>query len=289
MKHNQFNAPGDLYLTALLTLGLIVCGAIARMFAVPIGVIVAMFTQPVSFTLAVNPQQYPTLEQFAANVAMVIGRIEVVEQELYDRITYPHAGLNIFTFFQNPIGAGFSSESGNGGNVKTVADTNMTQNGQLPAPQAFWIDNIQVEYDPGSTVATVNDFTTLNPTAAPAAAAITAATGVQDKHLILSAGWLRLTIGEKPYYTHGPLSYFPPRSQKRVDVSHGNADTTTHNDVSTALLWVYGDLRTLDPGLGLATGVNFGVSINFPVLQATVTNNGRLKVILGGWLFRAAQ
>ncbi len=236
-----------------------------------------------------NPQQYPTLEQFAANVALVVGKIEVIEQELYDRITYPHLGLNQFNFFTTPKGAGFSSESGNGGNTKTDADTNMTQNGQLPAPQAFWIDSIQVDFDPGSTVANTNDYTTINPTIAVAAAAITDATSVQDKNLVLNAGWLQLFIGQKPYYQNGPLAYFPPRAQKRVDVSRGNADTTTHNDVNTALLWLTGGLRTLDPGLGLPTGVNFGVNINFPVLQATVTNNGRLKCMLGGWLFRAAQ
>lgn len=262
-------------------------------FRTPLAVIGALlytlFAPRVTYALAVNPQQYPTLEQFAANVAMVIGKIEVVEQELYDRITYPHAGLNQIIFFQNPVGAGFSSESGNGGNTKTLADTNMTQNGQLPAPQAFWIDNIQADVDPGSTVANTNDYTTLIPTVAVAAAAITDATGVQDKNAILNAGWLRLTIGEKPYYTHGPLSYFPPRSQKRVDISRGNSDTTTHNDVTTSLMWLYGDLRTLDPGLGIATGVNFSVQVNFPVLQATVTNNARIKIMLGGWLFRSAQ
>jgi hypothetical protein len=236
-----------------------------------------------------NMQNYPTLEQFAANVALVLGKIEVIEQELYDRITYPHLGLNQFNFFTTPRGAGFSSESGNGGNTKTDADTNMTQNGQLPAPQAFWIDNIQVDVDPGSTVVTVNDFTTINPTIAVAAAAITDATSVQDKNAILNAGWLQLFIGQKPYYQNGPLSYFPTRAQKRVDVSRGNSDTTTHNDVTTALMWLQGGVRTLDPGLGLPTGVNFGVNINFPVLVPTVTNNARLKVMLGGWLFRAAQ
>lgn len=232
---------------------------------------------------------YPTLEQFAANIAAVIGKIEVIKQSLYDRITYPHAGLNVFNFFQQPIGAGFSSESGNGGNAKTPADTNMTQNGQLPAPQAFWVDGIQVDVDPGSTVATVNDFTTLNPTIALAAAAIGNAIGVTDKHLILNAGWLDFQIGQKSYYRGGPLSNFPPKRQKRVDVSHGNADTTTHNMVSTALAYVSGDPKVLDPGLGIATGVNFGVTLNFPVLQATVTNNARIKVELDGWLFRAAQ
>lgn len=232
---------------------------------------------------------YPTLEQFAANVAAVIGKIEVIEQELYDRLVYPHAGLNAFSFFTTPKGAGFSSESGNGGNTKTDADTNMTQNGQLPAPQAFWLDGIQVDFDPGSTVASTTDYTTINPTVAEAVAAITGLESVQDKNAILNSGWLQLVIGQKPYYQGAPLAYFPPRAQKRVDVSIGNADTTTHNQVSTALLYLQGERRKLDPGLGLATGFNFSVNVNFPVLVPTVTNNGRIKVTLDGWLFRAAQ
>lgn len=276
-------------LQVLAVLALFALGALARALAVPVGMAVALFTQRPSYAPAMNPQQYPTLEQFAANVAMVIGKIEVIEQELYDRIVYPLAGLAQFVFFSTPQGAGFSSESGlAAAGAKTEADTNMTQNGQLPSPQAFWIDNLQIDFDPGS-ITTANLYTTINPTTAPAAAAITAATSVQDKNLVLNAGWLQLKIGEKEYYKNGPLSYFPPRVQKRVDASHGNADTTTHNDVTTALLWIYGDLRTLDPGLGIATGVNFRVAVNFPVLQAMVTNNGRLKCQLGGWLFRAAQ
>jgi hypothetical protein len=269
-------------------LALVMLSFIAQLFAPVVGIIVALFTQRASYAVAMNPQQYPTLEQFAANVAGVLGKIEVIEQELYDRILYPLAGIASLTFFSVPAGSGFSSESQAAASAKTIADTNMTQNGQLPAPQAFWIDNIQVDFDPGS-VATANLFTTVNPTAAPAAAAITAVSQIQDKNLVLSSGWLQLTIGQKPYYTNGPLSYFPPRAQKRVDVSHGNADTTTHNMVSTALLWVYGDVRTLDPGLGLATGVNFNVTTNWQAVQATVANNGRLKVMLGGWLFRQAQ
>ncbi len=236
-----------------------------------------------------NPQQYPTLEQFAANIAAVLGKIEVIEQELYDRIVYPLAGIAQLNFFTTPKGAGFTSESGiAAASAKSDADTNMTQNGQLPAPQAFWIDNIQVDVDPGS-ITTANLYATKIPNVADAAAAITQLQGTQDKNAILNAGWLQLIIGQKPYYQNGPLAYFPPRSQKRIDAAIGNADTTTHNSVASSLMWVDGALRTLDPGLGLATGFNFAVNITFPALITMVTNNARVKVLLGGWLFRAAQ
>lgn len=238
-----------------------------------------------------NPQAYPTLEQFAANVALVLGKIEVIEQELYDRVVYPTAGLNQFAFFTQPKGAGFSSETGNAGNTKTDADTNMTQNGQLPAPQAFWIDNVQVDFDPGSSAATANTYVTQQAfvSAAAPAAATGIITGDTDKWAVLNAGWLQLFIGQKPYYQNGPMAYLPPRAQKRVDAAVGGNSATTANFAAKAI-WTFGGVRTLDPGLGLPTGVNFGVNINFPVLVPTPsTFNGRLKVQLGGWLFRAAQ
>lgn len=249
--------------------------------ALPVQAVAAQFVLYVG-----NPQQYPTLEQFAANIAAVLGKIEVIEQELYDRIIYPTAGIANMAFFTTPKGAGFSSESGlAAAGAKTDADTNMTQNGQLPAPQAFWIDNIQVDVDPGS-VATANLYKTVDPTIVAAGASVaTQSLSLGDKNTILNAGWLSLFIGQKPYYQNGPLAYFPPRAQKRVDAAVAGIT----NALTTGMVWVNGALRTLDPGLGLATGFNFGVNIAFPVVQATTTNNARVKVQLGGWLFRAAQ
>jgi hypothetical protein len=233
-------------------------------------------------------QQYPTLEQFAANVAAVIGKIEVIEQELYDRIFYPTAGLQAFTFFATPKGAGQATESGSAaGAAKTLADTNMTQNGQLPAPQAFWIDNIQLDFDPGS-VATANLFVEQPPQVFAVVGTAVLQAGWLDKNLIINAGFATLNIGQKPYYTHGPLHYFPPRAQKRIDIANGGGAVASFTQ--TGYVWIDGALRTLDPGLGLATGFNFDLTVQFPVLQATPSGfNGRLKAILGGWLFRAAQ
>ena len=233
-------------------------------------------------------QQYPTLEQFAANVAAVIGKIEVVEQELYDRILYPTAGLANFNFFAQPIGAGQSTESGVAAAVgKSLADTNMTQNGQLPAPQAFWLDNIQLDFDPGS-VATASLFVSQSPQVFAVVGTAVLQAGWLDKNLVVNAGVATLTIGQKPYYSNGPLTYFPPRNQKRIDIANGGGAVASFTQ--TGYVWVDGALRTLDPGLGLATGFNFSLAVNFPVLQATPSGfNGRLKAQLGGWLFRAAQ
>lgn len=238
-----------------------------------------------------SPQEYPTLESFANNVAAVIGKIEVVEQELYDRVFYPTAGANQFALFTTPVGAGVSSESGvAAASPKSLADTNMTQNGQLPSPQAFWIDNVQVDVDPGSSAA-ANTYVTQAPfvSAAAPAAATGILTGDTDKHLLLNAGFVELFIGQKPYYRNGPLQYFPPRAQKRYDAAVGGNSATTAN-FAAKLIWIDGNVRQLDPGLGVPTGMNFGVTLNFPAVQATPSGfNARIKVMLGGWLFRAAQ
>jgi hypothetical protein len=233
-------------------------------------------------------QQYPTLEQFAANIAAVLGKIEVIEQELYDRILYPTAGLANITFFSVPRGAGQSTESGVAAGVgKSLADTNMTQNGQLPSPQAFWIDNMQLDFDPGS-VATASLFVSESNQVFAALGTAVLQAGWLDKNLVLNAGVATLNIGQKPYYSNGPLSYFPPRVQKRIDIANGGGAVASFTQ--TGYVWLDGALRTLDPGLGLATGFNFDLTVAFSVLQATPSGfNGRLKAQLGGWLFRAAQ
>lgn len=277
-------------LHTLAVLLLFALAPLLKMLAYPVGTVRAFLAQSASYAVALNPQSYPTLEQFAANIAAVLGKIEVIEQELYDRLIYPTAGIQQLQFFTTPKGAGNSSETAAAAAVKSDADTNMTQNGQLPAPQAFWIDNIQVDVDPGS-VATANVFTTQQPfvSAAAPAAATGVLTGDTDKWAVLNSAWLQLIIGQKPYYQNGPLSYFPPRAQKRMDAAVGGNSATTAN-FAAKVPWIAGGVRTLDPGLGLATGFNFQVNINWPNLVATPSGfNARVKCMLGGWLFRAAQ
>lgn len=237
-----------------------------------------------------NPQDFPSLEQFAAHIAAVQGKIEIIRQPLYDRMLYPTAGLQQIQFFTLPIGNGFSSEPLAAAGAKTLADTNMTQNGQLPAPQAFWLEDIQVYVEAGDT-ATANLFSDIAPLQVLAVAAAAAGNaGIIDKYAILGSGYLTLTIGQKPYFTDGPMYTFPPKHRMRLDGAIGNADTTTHNSVLMAALYADGEPRRIVPGLGLATGFNFGVTVNYPVLVATPSGfNARMKVALGGWLFRAAQ
>lgn len=236
------------------------------------------------------PNSYPSLQEFAAHVAAVVGKIEIIRQPLYDRVVYPTAGALNFAFFQNPIGGGATSESGvAAGSGKVLADTNMTQNGLLPAPQAFWAESIEVYCDPGSSNV-ANTFTTQPPVGAAAAAAAAVQAGSHDVNIILNAGTLELTIGTKRYFVNGPLYKFPPARQKRLDVGLGIHTTAGIQEVTKDMLWVQGEPCRLDPGIGIPTSMNFAVNVAFGAVQATPSGfNARLGVELGGWLFRAAQ
>lgn len=237
-----------------------------------------------------NPQDYPSLEQFAAHIAAIQGKIEIIRQPMYDRLIYPTAGLNTLTFFAVPVGNGNTSEPVAAAATKTLADTNMTQNGQLPSPQAFWLEDIQCFVDAGGT-ATANLYSNVAPVQALAVAAVAAGNaGIVDKQGILNAGVLQLNIGTKGYFNDGPMYCFPPKQRFTLSAAIGNSDTTTHNEIFAGACWADGEVRRLVPGLGLATGFNFNVTVNYSVLVTTASGfNARMKIALGGWLFRAAQ
>ncbi len=238
-------------------------------------------------------QSYPDMESFAANMAAVMGKLEVIRQPLYDRQQYPLAGTTAtFNFFQQPIGAGQTSVSGVGVAAKTIEDTNMTQNGQLPSPQGFWVDNIQVIPEVGS-VTTASTYTSPTPWNFNATAAAAQGVNSNDFSILTNAGTLIFSVGQKPYYTLGPLKAFPPQYRARFEGAVSIAGT---NAQPAGLLesnqWTEGvdnlPVREIVPGIAIPTGMNFIVQLVFQNTQA-ITNNARIAVHLGGWLFRAAQ
>jgi len=195
------------------------------------------------------------------------------------------------TFFATPQGAGQSTESGTvAGTTKSAADTNMTQNGQLPAPQAFWIDGIEFSVDPGST-ATANTYATIPPTLFNATAAATVQAGINDQNIVLNSGAVSLSIAQKDYFNLSPLAQFPAQSRKRLDMSSGIAGSNAQPAAYGAqFMYIDGEPRTFDPGFGIPTGMNFAVRVFWAALQATPSGfNARIQCQLKGWLFRAAQ
>lgn len=233
-------------------------------------------------------QNFPSLDAFRAHMVTQLNDVEVIRQSLYDTVVYPTAGTVNLRFFQNPIGQGFSASSGNAGNPKTLADTNMEGAGQLPAPQGFWNQSIEVQFTPGSSAATVNTFVTQVPKASAAQAA-TLQAGANDFWTVMTTGALLYTIGEKPYLKEAPLMRFPPKAKIEYDVALAS-------DISVDLGFVAEVMRAagrpyiLDPGLALMTSQNFNVQLLWPVVIATPsTFNGKIQVTLDGWLFRGVQ
>ena len=235
-----------------------------------------------------KPQSFPSLNEMAANLAVDLGSIEVVKWELYDYLLYPTAGVATLPFFLTGIGQGLSSSSGNANAVKSIADTNMTGAGVLPAPQAFWTEEIEIVTEPGSS-ATANTFVVQNPGNFVAVAAAAVQAGAHDCNAMLTGGAMQFSVSQKPYYQTAPLYRVPSGTRVQVDAAMANNSATT-GEVVKEKLYSTGDIVTLDPGVGIMTAQNFTVNLTWPVIIPTPSGfNGRMGVILSGWLFRGVQ
>jgi hypothetical protein len=235
------------------------------------------------------PQDFPDLASFKAYMVNQPGVMEVVKWSLYDTAVYPTAGVLNLDFFQTQVGQGFSASTGNAGNPKALADTNMDGGGFLPAPQGFWIETIELIATPGSSAATVNTFVIQPPTNFAVAAAAAVQAGAHDVNAILTTGSLRLTVGTKPYLIEAPLYRLPPWCRMRFDWALATSSGTV-GETTKDYMRADGEVYAITPGIPLPSMQNFKVSLQWPALVATPsTNNAKIQVILDGWLFRAVQ
>lgn len=237
-------------------------------------------------------QNFPSLQDFKNYMVNKLGEIEVVKQSLYDTLVYPTAGQAQLLFFQNPIGQGLSASPGNAGNAKQLADTNMTQPGVLPAPQAFWVQSIEVDFQPGSSAA-ANTFAQRNPGNLVATDVVTAQAGSHDTNAFYTNGSLRFVVGTKPYLEEAPLLRFPPKARFEYEAAvYGGAGAaaTLERVRINEKLCAGGRPYNLEPGVPLITSQNFAVTLLWPVAIATPSGfNGSARVILDGWQFRSVQ
>lgn len=234
-------------------------------------------------------QNFPTLQSFKDYMVNQAGVSEVIRQSLYDSQIYTAAGTTgNLTFFQNPIGAGTTSSPNNTGS-KTIADTNMVLAGQLPAPQGFWIQSIEVDFQGGSTTGTTYQIQTpVITTPTFAAANIGGADG--DINAFYTGGQLTLTVGTKPYLQEAPLLYFPPKVRFEYDAALSGVTNATSVVVTKSKLKAGGRPYILEPGIPLMTSQNFNVTLFWPAAVTTPSGfPGRVLVRLDGWLFRAVQ
>ena len=233
-------------------------------------------------------QNFPSLADFRAYMVNKLGDVEVVRQSLYDSAVYPTAGIASLRFFQTPVGSGLSSSPGNAGNTKQVSDTNMQLAGQLPAPQGFWVQSIEVDFQPGSSAA-ANTFALQIPSAFLAAPVATTQAGENDVNALYTGGALVFTVGQKAYLQEAPLLRFPPKARFELDAGVGSTSATV-GGTAKAKLKSGGRPYIIDPGISLMTSQNFDATLSWPVAVATPsTFNARVMVKIDGWLFRAVQ
>jgi hypothetical protein len=227
------------------------------------------------------------LQRYRVNRA---GEPEVVRQSLYDFQVYPTAGQTQLTFFSQPVGQGKTSSSGaTAGSAKTRADTNMELAGQLPRFKNQLVECIEVYWSAGS-VSTTDTFTLANITAFAATAAAAVGGGkVNDINAIAVTGSVQFFIGSKIYLEEAPIGRFPPKTRLEVEAAvASNSATTAEVIVSNA--YMAGRPYYLEPPVVLTDSQNFNVQCNWPVAIATPSGfNGRIGVVLDGYLFRAAQ
>lgn len=192
--------------------------------------------------------------------------IESVWQPLYDFQTYAMAGQTQLQFFQLPQGQG----------GKTLADTNMTNGGALPNPQAFFVTGIMV------------DFTPLNAVSVIGAAALRVQANANDAAAVARSGWLEFQIGSKVYLTDAPLNKFAANYNAGIESNisaFGTAAAPAQVDTDYAK-WK-ARYYAITPFL-IPPTQNFAVRLNWPTAVA-VTVAARIGVVLDGFLYRQSQ
>jgi hypothetical protein len=204
---------------------------------------------------------------------------EAIGNTLYDSAAYPAAGQTQLTFFSLPIGQG----TGFAGGTKTLMDTNMRNQGSMPANQEFLAEGIEVLFWP---------------TRPAVAAQLPAAFGAQaiaqiinDTYAFYNSGNLILFIGSKKYCEEAPLVKFPPTSNFGLDAALADVTTAGANFQSRiAFASARGKPYTLRSPLRLVSNQNFNVTLNWDAAVALPsTNPGRVFVSLCGVLYRRSQ
>lgn len=208
-----------------------------------------------------------TLQKYDVNV---VGQIKVTWQPLWDYQTYPLAGFTGPTLF-------FQVPQGNSG--KTIEDTNMTQQGNLPSPINMLITGIEACAWPG--VAPVR-----------AAAAAPDVKGISNDMYALQNGKLsvKLTIGDATWLEEAPLGVFPPQFNLQGYAAEAFAQAAAADQsVQVDYAAFRGPMYQVIP-LRLISSQNFVVSVNSPAAIALPSGvDARWGFRLHGYRYSLAQ
>lgn len=207
-----------------------------------------------------NPEQW-----FNNNRVNIPGKKEVIWQPLYDTQAYPAAGAASILFFQDQIGKGTP--------VKTLADTNMELDGQLPKGQAFLATGIQLQFkfldsvidDDGSAVGGTLEF-------------------VDDVRAFAENGSLTMRIQSKEYVRQAPLGKFPPVERLGYEFAGGGASAT---NITVSYAQLSGREFALRELL-LESNQNFSIELkDLPALPSGL--DAEIVCSINGYLARNAQ
>ncbi len=219
-----------------------------------------------------NHSKIPTLadlQQFDVNRR---GEYEGIRQTFYDSTTYVLAGQTQLQFFQTPRGQ----------SSKTIADTNMTSAGQLPQPQHFLVESIEILLFPG--VLPTTKATTIAETEF-----------ANDMYTVEKSGSLNFFIGSKTYLEEAPLGRFPPKTKMGSESAHAISElqavaADSELQVSTDYAAWSGRPYYLDPPVLLVPNQNFSVTLNWPAVVALPSGaDAKVFVVLDGILYRQSQ
>ncbi len=197
------------------------------------------------------------------------GEYEGIRQSFYDYTTYANAGQTQLQFFQVPRGQ----------SSKTAADTNMTSAGQLPQPQHFLVESIEIKFFPGILPG-------LEGAAAPTETEFS-----NDVYTVGKSGSLNFFIGSKTYLEEAPIDRFPPKTkQNGYAAVHFTQATAADQQLTVDYAAMTGRPYYLDPPVLLVPNQNFSVSLNWPAVVALPSGaDARIGVILDGILYRQSQ
>ncbi len=196
------------------------------------------------------------------------GEYEGIRQSFYDFTTYAAAGQTQLQFFQQPRGQG----------GKTIADTNMAAAGQLPQPQHFLVESVEIYLYPG-----------VNPVIEDTA--IAESEFSNDMYAVSKSGSLNFFIGSKTYLEEAPVGRFPPKTKMQASYAVHFAQATGADQQFAAdyAAWV-GRPYYLDPPVLLVPNQNFSVTLNWPTAVALPSGvDARVGVVLDGILYRQSQ
>jgi len=183
-----------------------------------------------------------------------------LKQPLYDTESYPNSSVTSRKWFSRAQG---SADASGGISSKSKSETNLTQTGQLSAPDTFSLFGFNVVIEYGTTLA--------------------------DMRLILNTGAFVFTFTGSRVYLEIPVNRIPagikPEGPLAADGATSAVVYTEVQNGSGHMSNVY-PFNIRDRTLWIQPNENFGVEITYPS-GITVSAATRVQVFLIGMLYKA--